>query len=145
MEVRAEMSNAVVDEALRAASPLLERGYQPVDQRVYEQHFGSGWLLLVRNDVRVRVVNDRGLWFVEIGSTAAPEEWFDARLVLMEIGCSQAEMRTDYQSLKDLCERLAETASKWEVLFLPTTFATARRSLRSRENASAAEHFDLSS
>jgi len=139
------MSNVVVDEALRAASPLLERGYEPFDHRVYEQHFGSGWLLLMRNDARVRITNDRGLWFVEIGSTVAPEEWFDARLVLLEIGSNEAETGTDYESLKRLCKLLAETAPKWEVLFLPTTFVIARGSLRSREIASATERFDLTS
>src|SRR6266542_2995929 len=122
MEVRAQMSNVVVDVALRAASPLVERGYQPVDHNVYEQHFGSGWVLLVRNDVRVRIVNDRGLSFVEIGSTAAPEERLDARLALREIGSNPAT-GTDYESLTRLCGLLAETAPKWEVLFLPTTFA----------------------
>lgn len=144
MEVRAEMSNVVVNDALRTAAPILERGYQPVDNRLYEHHFGSGWVLLVRNDVRLRIVNDRGLWFVEIGSTAAPEEWFDARLVLMEIG-SNREMGTNNESLTRLCGLLAETAPKWEVLFLPKTFATARASLRYREIASAAERFGLTS
>jgi hypothetical protein len=145
MEVRAEMSNIFVDRALCAASPLLEHGYRLFDHRVYEQYFGSGWLLLARNDMRVRIVNDRGLWFVEIGSGGASEEWFDARLVLMEVGSSKAEAGTDYPSLKRLCEILAETAPKWEVLFLSTTFATARRSLRSREIALATERFDLTS
>ena len=145
MEVRAEMSNVVADEALRAASRLLKRGYQTVDQRVYEQHFGSGWVLLVRGDVRIRIVNDRGLWFIEIGSSAAPDEWFDARLVLMEVGVGQVETATDSASFEVLCDLLAETASKWEVLFLSTTFSTARRSLRSREIASATERFGLTS
>jgi hypothetical protein len=138
------MSDVVVDEALRAASPVVDRGYKLVDHRVYEQHFGSGWVLFVRNHVRVRIVNDRGLWFIEIGSMAAPEEWFDARLVLKEIG-SNPEMGTNYQSLARLCGLLAETAPKWELLFLPTTFATARASLRSREIASATERFDVTS
>lgn len=139
------MSNDVVDVALGAASPLLKRGYQTVDHRVYEQHFGSAWVLLVRGDVRIRIVNDRGLWFIEIGSAAATEEWFDARLVLMEVGVGQGETAPDYASLEVLCELLAEMAPKWEVLFHSTTFATARRSLRSRQMASATERFDLTS
>ena len=139
------MSNAVVDEARGAASPLLELGYQLSEHRVDEQHVGSGWVLLVCNDVRIRIVNDRGLWFVEIGSIAAPENWFDSRLVLSEIGNDQAEASTDGISLTRLCELLATTAPKWELLFLSTTFFTARKSLRSREAASAAERFGLTS
>src|SRR5258708_1507349 len=142
MEVR-EMSKTVVDEARCAAAPLLDLGYQLFDHREYEQHFGSGWILLMRNEVRARILNDRGLWFVEIGSTLAPEEWFEARLVLLEVGITQTDTRTDYESLKRLCGLLAETAPKWEILFLRTTFATARRSLRSREIASARQRFDL--
>ena len=144
MEVRAEMSNTVVSEALRAASPLVERGYQQADHRIYEDHFGSGWVLLLRNDIRVRIINDRGLWFVEIGSTVALEEWFDARLVLMEVG-SNSEIGTDYESLTLLCGLLAETSAKWELLFLPTTFGAARAALRSREIASATERFGFTS
>jgi hypothetical protein len=138
------VSEAVIDEALRAALPLLDRGYRRVHDRVDEHHFGSGLLLLIRNEARVRIVNDRGLWFVEIGSAAAPDEWFDARLVLMEIGDSP-EIETDYESLTRLVRQLAETSPKWEVLFLAATFATARASLRSREIASAAERFDVRS
>lgn len=140
MELRAEMNNDAVSDALSAVSPLLALGYQLSDQRVYEQHFGSGWVLLVKKDVRIRIVNDRGLWFVEIGSKVAPEEWFDARLVVKEIGCIP-EMGTDLASLTRFCGLLTETAPKWEVLFLPATYATARRSLRAREITSATERF----
>lgn len=134
------MTTSVIEEALLAASPLIERGYEPTDRRVYEQHFGSGWVLLTRGDVRLRILNDRGQWFIEIGSLAAPEEWFDARLVLSEIGASGVQ-ETDEAALESLCKVLAGTASQWEVLFLQSTFATARRSLRAREIDLAREQF----
>jgi hypothetical protein len=131
--------NTIAEVAIGAASPLIVRGYEVIDRRVYEQHFGSGWVLFARDDVRLRIVNDRGQWFVEIGSSADPEEWFDARLVLAEVGSTEAISGTDDIVLKSLCELLAETAPMWEVLFLSSTFTTARKSLRSREVASARE------
>lgn len=132
-----------MDEVFRIASPLLGLGYEPIDQRTYERHFGSGWVLLTRNDVRLRILNDRGQWFVEIGSSAAPEEWFDARLVLNEIGITPVHTSTDQAALETLCKLLADTAPHWEVLFLSTTFSTARRSLRAREIKSARERFGV--
>src|SRR4051812_29198860 len=96
------------------------------------EHFGSGWVLLSRDDVRARIVSDRGLWFVEIGSTMGLEEWLDARLVLMEVG-SNSEIGTDYDSMMLLCGLHAETSPKWEMLFLPATFGAVRASLSSRE------------
>lgn len=133
-----------MDEALRAAAPLLDRGYELIDRRTYPEHFGSGWVLLTRNDVRLRITNDRGQWFVEIGSSAAPDEWFDARLVLSEIGIPPvAGTGTDEVALESLCKLLAEIAPRWEVLFLRSAFATARRLLRAREIESARERFGV--
>lgn len=132
-----------VSEALRAASPLIDRGYKLVDQRSYEHQFGSGWVLLIRGDVRMRIINDRGQWFVDVGSASAPDEWFDARLVLDEIGASSSAAGTDEIALESLCKVLMETAPRWEVLFLRTTFPVARRSLREREIKSARDRFGV--
>lgn len=135
--------STTVNEASRAASVLIQRGYEFVEQRWYEKHFGSGWMLLERGDVRVRIVNDRGQWFVELGSAAAPDEWFDARLVLDEIGARSGGVGTDEMALQSLCRLLTETAPRWEVLFLRATFAVARRSLRERQIQSARERFGV--
>ena len=78
----------VIDQAVHTVAPLLRCGYRVTEQQTSEAHFGNGFVILTRDDVRVRVVNERGQWFVEIGSSSAPEEWFDARLVLSEIGVS---------------------------------------------------------
>lgn len=139
-----QVKNDLVGEALRAAEPLRSRGYEVIGHRV-DESFGSGWVLLTKNDVRLRILNDRGEWFVEIGSSLGPEEWFEARLVLSEIGASQAGAGTDHSALIVLCEQLGETAPRWELLFLSSMFATARRSLRSKEIASAKERFGLTS
>lgn len=136
-----EMSTAFVNEALHAAAPLLDRGYAAIDHGSFPQYFGSGWVMLTRSDVRVRILNDRGQWFVEIGSSAAPEEWFDARLVLSEIGDTEINVTTDQDSVEALCRLLAKTGPRWESLFLQSTFAAARSSLRAREIASARDRF----
>lgn len=137
-----QVSITMIETALRAASPLIARGYEPIDQRVYEEHFGSGWVLLKRDEVRLRILNDRGQWFVEIGSEAAQEEWFDARLVLAEIGAAPC-MGTDEAALEQLCRLLVDTAPRWEVLFLTATFATARKLLRARETDTARQQFGV--
>lgn len=136
------MSTAI-DDAVRAAAPLIDRGYEAIDRQLYEQHFGSGWVLLERGDVRIRILNDRGQWFVEFGSAAAPDEWFDARLVLKEIDAKPQDDGTDERALESLCKLLTDTAPRWEVLFLRATFATARRSLRAREIELAREQFGV--
>jgi hypothetical protein len=137
------MSVTTMDEALHAAADLVLRGYEVSEQRVYPEYFGSGWIVLARDDVRLRLTNDRGQWFAEIGSSADPEEWFDARLVLTEIGKPPASPGTDLVALESLCNLLAAVAPRWEVLFLRSTFASTRRVLRAREVESARERFDI--
>jgi hypothetical protein len=51
---------------IRAAAALLDRDYVISGESVYGQ-LGSGWVLLSRQDVRVRIVNNREQWFVELG------------------------------------------------------------------------------
>lgn len=137
------MSDPVLDRSVSAASALLGQGYR-VTEHVYDpEHFGNGWVALSRGDACLRLVKERGQWFVDVGSSAAPEEWFDARLVLDEIGATHEEAGTDEVALGALCNVLARTAAQWEVLFLRSTFATARKSLRTRQIASAKEQFGL--
>jgi hypothetical protein len=130
----------VIEEATGAARPLYDLGFDTADARA-QGSFGSGLLALHRGDVQVRVVCDRGDWFVEIGSLASPDEWFDARLVLQELGVAAIEMGVDYGSLKRLCSQLAAASSEWEPLFQRANFAEARPSFRAREIAQARELF----
>jgi hypothetical protein len=133
-----EMTNPVTNEAFRAAEPLLGLGYAMVQNYYDEQAFGSGLVLFRRGDVRLRVLNDRGYWFVEIGSIVAPEEFFDARLVLAEIGAAEfADDATDKDALRAMCAHLAQSAARWEVLFAASGYDTARRALRARAIQSA--------
>jgi len=132
------MTNPVTNEVVSAADSLLSLGYEMVEDRYDAQAFGSGLVSLRRGDVRVRVVNERGYWFVEIGSVVAPEEFFDARLVLAEVGVAKfADDATDKEALRALCASLAQSAARWEVLFAASAYHTARRGLRKREIESA--------
>jgi hypothetical protein len=132
--------STVIDEAFRVASSLITHGYEPSEYLLDEQRSGSGFVLLVRGDVRLRIVSDRCEWFVELGSAAAPDEWFDARLVLREIGAEPPD-GVDGAALESLCKLLTAMAPQWELLFSRSTFAVARPSLRKRQIALAKELF----
>lgn len=66
-----------------------------------------------------------------------------ARLVLHEIGVIPSDEGTDEVALESLCKLITHTAPRWEVLFLRSTFASARRSLRTREIEWAREEFGV--
>ncbi|MGH7643938.1 MAG: hypothetical protein ACRENX_13190 [Candidatus Dormibacteria bacterium] len=54
---------------------LLRRGYAIGEERYDESSFGNALVILKRNDTVVRLVRDRGQWFVEVAG-AAEGDWF---------------------------------------------------------------------
>jgi hypothetical protein len=81
---------------------------------------------------------------VEIGSSKAPDEWFDARLVLKEVEVAAfPDEAADLTSAMSICEVLARHLSDWEPLFLSATFPMSRKRLRARQLAFAKEHFGV--
>jgi hypothetical protein len=141
------MTSPVTIETVSAAEPLLQLGFQMVEDLYDERAFGNGLVLFRRGDVRIRVAKERGLWFVEIGSVVTPDEFFDARQVLAEIGAANfADDATDKEALRALCTCLAEHAARWELLFAASAFHTARRALRERQIEAARQiwAFDVS-
>jgi hypothetical protein len=54
---------------------LLRRGYAVVEERYDEDSFGNAVVVLERNGTRVRLVRDRGEWFVEVAG-ASEGDWF---------------------------------------------------------------------
>ena len=43
--------------------------------------FGNAQVMLQSDELRLRVIRDRGLVFVDFGSAAAPRTWFDSAVV----------------------------------------------------------------
>jgi hypothetical protein len=89
-------------------------------------------------------LRDRGQWFVDLGSAAAPDEWFDSRLALDYAGITTNGATGDEAYLTELFKTLAENSARWEPLFAPATYDATRRALRSLEIASARERFGYS-
>jgi hypothetical protein len=54
---------------------LLRRGYEIGEDRYDEDVFGNALVVLERNDTLVRLVRDRGQWFVEVAG-ATEGDWF---------------------------------------------------------------------
>lgn len=72
MEIPAD----VISPAARALlDELGRRGYAIGEERYDEDSFGNGLIVLERNDTLVRLVRDRGQWFVEVAG-AAGSDWF---------------------------------------------------------------------
>jgi hypothetical protein len=54
---------------------LVSRGFRVADIEYSESHFGDTVILLVSDELRVRLIRDRGQWLVVVGSRSF-EEWF---------------------------------------------------------------------
>ena len=94
----------------------------------------------VRDDVLVRVLKERGQWFVEIGADG--REWFDARVVLRAIGDTDSYAPpVDEAGVKEFLETLAKSTAKWQVCFHQSIYPTFLKQLHSLETASSKERF----
>ena len=127
---------------MRAAAPLVDNGFSVVDQSADNKHFGNALLMVTRGSVRTRIIRERGLWFVEIGSTKDPREWFDARLILRLLRDTvDYSAPLDDNALSRLLLALGQAVDKWEILFHDSVYPTTRAELKSLERASAQERF----
>jgi hypothetical protein len=141
MEAREPMTTKPPIELMNAAAPLIALGYRVSDYEVDERLFGDASLRLMKGSARVRAVRDRDQWFVDVGSAAEPNEWFDARFVLDHIGVTAETVVADEAHPAGLFEILAATASRWEPLFTTAMYRATRSALKSKEVASARERF----
>ena len=57
-------------------------------RRREEQPVFSDKMILYGNlDISVRIVSDRGIWYVEVADGARPDEWYDAAIIRDLFGC----------------------------------------------------------
>jgi hypothetical protein len=68
-------ADAISPAAHALLDELLRRGFAVVEERYDEDSFGDALVVLERNGTLVRLVRDRGQWFVEVAD-AAGGDWF---------------------------------------------------------------------
>jgi hypothetical protein len=68
-------ADAIPQAAQAVLDELIRRGYSITDGRYDENSFGDALVVLERNGTLVRLVRDRGQWFVEVGP-APGDVWF---------------------------------------------------------------------
>jgi len=64
-------------------------GFKIITDRASDA-FGDALAVAQSGDVRIRVVRDRGQVFVDIGSAAEPDVWFDSAVVMDALGLSKS-------------------------------------------------------
>ena len=69
------LSERIPPEVERLLDGLRRHGYAIADERYDPDHFGDALAVLESDRTRVRVVRDRGQWFVEVAG-ARGGEWF---------------------------------------------------------------------
>ena len=87
--------------------------------------FGSG-VITYENGVRVRIVNDRGDWFIEVSDLRQPNEWYDMALLRHLLGDSGPDVL-------GVPEQAAILTSRWEAIcrvFEPACAAESHRRLQ---------------
>lgn len=67
--------NAMTTAVRKLLDELLQAHYGIDEQRYDEAHFGNALIILTRDRTFVRLVRDRGQWFVEIAGGTA-DDWF---------------------------------------------------------------------
>jgi hypothetical protein len=67
-------SDVIPDELNALLDDLQRRGYLVTETRYDEASFGNAIIVLKHDATRIRLVRDRGQWFIEV---AAAHDWFD--------------------------------------------------------------------
>jgi hypothetical protein len=132
-----------IDEATRAAAPLLEKGYALSETLLADNFFGNGLAIFAKDGLHVRLVKDRMQWRIDVGSTGDPQEWYDSSLVLSMIGEDDSyPIPEDHEAVRAAVARLAAVAWKWELLFQPTVYAETKARLKAAQRALAKKYFN---
>lgn len=109
---------------------LEARGFRRVETAT-DAAFGNEMVVLARQDLRLRYVRDRGQGSVDLASPEAPEEWFDAAIVMEMFGRLSAKQPTSVeQQMTTLFEALEDVARA----FREENFRVTRRRLETLEN-----------
>src|SRR5438067_1243370 len=68
-------AHAISSEAQALIDRLQARGYLAIEERYDERRFGDAVVTLKRDSTLIRLVRDRGQWFVEVCGPGG-EDWF---------------------------------------------------------------------
>src|ERR1044071_6765853 len=81
-----------MENLLEATNSILLPALLPMAWRVVERReshsFSDALVVLQFNELRLRVVRDKGIIFVDFGSAASPADWFDSAVVVEYLGLS---------------------------------------------------------
>ena len=78
-----------IESVMEAFKSLLSRGLLRVESSAHDPHaFGNAVVVLVGENLRVRVISDRGDTFAEAASRVDPQNWFPLQRVIQALGVS---------------------------------------------------------
>jgi hypothetical protein len=140
METR-QMKDSLRDEIARAVVPLIDQGFSVVEPDAGAE-LGERIVFLAHDDVRMRILRERGQWFVDVGCVNHAGEWFDIRTVFRALGEATTDVPPeDDAGLAQFIREIAKQSPRWEAGFHKNKYPTLRRQLRALEIASARERF----
>ncbi len=136
------MTNDFKEIATRIASLFIHVGFT-VTGELIDPISDNGLVEIQKGDVAIRLVRDRGQWFIELRAVRS-DEWFDSRLVLNLAGITERWFPpTGQETLQELAEHVIGFLPKWEPLFRPDAYPQTKRDLNERERISARERFGV--
>lgn len=104
-----------------------QQGFSLEDQQESEG-FGDIFLILRKESFLIRLVHDRGIWFIEIASNEQPNEWYDIILVKEHF---TTRIEKDMLEFNEQCE------------FLKANFPLIMSSIKNRDFFSDLENWRL--
>lgn len=124
-------------EQIRQAITFLERHSLAREEGDRADGFGSRFITY-RNGVGVRIVSDRGDWYIEVSDSERPDEWYDMALLrdILEGGGDSDVLGVD--------EQVAILTNHWNVIqeiFAPTQAAANHTRLQCLQEQRAQRRF----
>ena len=97
--------------------PFEKYGFKIVEQEYYPSDFGNAYVTF-EDDLRLRVLRDRGQIFVEVSPLENPDDWYDLRVVLEFLGEPVDMQRSmEEEGLKELRDKLETMYARMRSLF----------------------------
>ncbi|HET9986561.1 MAG TPA: hypothetical protein VFQ38_23490 [Longimicrobiales bacterium] len=110
---------------------VASKGMRVVHQEA-STSFDNAFVVLQSDDLRVRVVRERGQVFADFGSAAEPGTWFDSAVVMEHLGLSESAGFHDRDAAKALRGLAKFLRALWDELaaeFSSAAFAATKREL----------------
>lgn len=125
------MSELRFDSAREAVDLLKGHGFKVLREIVDPVNFGDAYVDLKRKNVQIRIVRDRGEHFVQVGSTAEPEKWVSASLVLQLLNVREiAPYQLDASSATNLVRMIVGVVDQLESAFSKSEWPSTSTKLK---------------